>query len=155
MNLFDPVVGVERQHRHFRTLTERGNGFTFDVLNDWARGFVDRDGKFVEEFQTTFDSSFWELYLFAVLKKFDMKVDFSKARPDFCIPSLNLNIEATIASNAISSDPESETLGKPLPSDLNAFNKRTITTARLWESEPLGFSSRVMTPLSGRAPLSG
>lgn len=31
-------------------------------------GFEDRDGKFVKEFQTTFNSSFWELYLFACLR---------------------------------------------------------------------------------------
>jgi hypothetical protein len=29
-----------------------------DVLQDWVRGFIDHDGKFVEEFETTFNSSF-------------------------------------------------------------------------------------------------
>src|SRR6266403_503349 len=108
MHLFDPIVGEARQHPNFSSLLRRRNGFNLDVLNDWARGFVDRDGKFVEEFQTTFNSSFWELYLFAVLKKYGMQVDFSKARPDFCIPSLSLNIEATIASSAQGSEPENE-----------------------------------------------
>lgn len=96
-----------------------------DVLQDWARGFVDRDGKFVEEFQTTFNSSFWELYLFAVLKRYGMSVDFSQARPDFCIPSLGLNIEATIASDAQGAEPEFARLGIP-PGDLNIFNLQTI-----------------------------
>jgi hypothetical protein len=126
MRLFDPIVGEARQHPNFSSLLRRCNGFNLDVLIDWARGFVDRDGKFVEEFQTTFNSSFWELYLFAVLKKYGMQVDFSKARPDFCIPSLSLNIEATIASSAQGSEPENERLGKAPPPDLNVFNQKII-----------------------------
>ena len=126
MNLFKPVVQEARQHQNFRNLLAIGNGFTLDVLNDWVRGFVDRDGKFVQEFQTTFNPGFWELYLFAVLKKYGMTVDFSKDRPDFCIPTQNLNIEATIASNAQGAVPEYARLGKAPPSDLNAFNFQTI-----------------------------
>lgn len=113
-------------HANFRSILSTRNGYTMDVLQDWARGFVDRDGKFVEEFQTTFNSSFWELYLFAVLKKYGMSVDFSQTRPDFCIPSLRLIIEATIASNAQGSEPEFARLGKAPPSDLNTFNLQTI-----------------------------
>jgi hypothetical protein len=126
MQLFDPIVEDARQHPNFRNLLLRRNGFNLDVLNDWARGFVDRDGKFVEEFQTTFNSSFWELYLFAVLKKYDMPVDFSQSRPDFCIPSLDLNIEATVASHAQGSEPEYLRQGVEFPEDLNEFNRKTI-----------------------------
>ncbi len=126
MKLFDPVVAEARLHPNLRSILSTGNVYNMDVLQDWARGFVDRDGKFIEEFQTTFNSSFWELYLFAVLKKYGMSVDFSQARPDFCIPSLGLNIEATIASNAQSAEPEFARLGKMPPGDLNAFNLQTI-----------------------------
>jgi hypothetical protein len=45
-----------------------------DVLTDWARGFIDRDGKFVKEFQTTFNSCFWELYVYAVLKRYRLLI---------------------------------------------------------------------------------
>ncbi|WP_347279149.1 glycosaminoglycan attachment site [Plasticicumulans sp.] len=126
MKLFDPVVAEDKMHANLRSILSTRNGYNMDVLQDWARGFVDRDGKFVEEFQTTFNSSFWELYLFAVLKKYGMSVDFSQARPDFCIPSLRLNIEATIASHAQGAEPEFAKLGKTLPSDLNTFNLQTI-----------------------------
>ena len=125
MRLFDPVVDVSRQHPNFRNLLRVGNGFALDVLSDWARGFVDRDGKFIEEFQTTFNSSFWELYLFAVLKQYGMAADFSLARPDFCIPALAFNIEATVASNAQGAKPEHVRFGQP-PPDLNSFNLQTI-----------------------------
>src|SRR5579863_5827196 len=126
MQLFTPCVGEERQHHNFRSMLAHGNGYACDVLNDWATGFVDRDGKFIEEFQTTFNSSFWELYLFAVLKKFGWQVDFSHAAPDFCIPSENFNIEATIASSALGGEPEHARLGKTPPPDLNTFNMHTI-----------------------------
>jgi hypothetical protein len=125
MQLFNPIIAPDRQHPNFRTVLALGNGFTIDVINEWAKGFVDRDDKFVEEFQTTFNSGFWELYLFAVLKKYGMALDFSFDRPYFCVPRLGLNIEATIASNAQGAEPEHVRLGAP-PADLNAFNMRTI-----------------------------
>lgn len=126
MNLFESVVPTIRQHPNFQNLLRVGNGFTLDVLTDWARGFVDRDGKFVTEFQTTFNSSFWELYLYAVLKKYGMPVDFTKARPDFCVPNKGFNIEATVASNAQDSAPEHSRLKEVPPPDLNAFNLQSI-----------------------------
>lgn len=125
MDLFTPIVGEDRQNHNFRTILATRNGFTMDVINDWARGFIDRDGKFVEEFQTTFNSSFWELYIHAVIKKYGWAVDFSVERPDFYIPSLGINIEATIASNARDAKPEHD-WSEPPPSDLNAFNMKSI-----------------------------
>jgi AAA+ superfamily predicted ATPase len=74
MDLFTPVVGEEAQHPYFQSILKQANGFNCEVLNEWARGFKDWDGKFVKEFQTTFDSSFWELYLFAVMKQFHLDV---------------------------------------------------------------------------------
>lgn len=127
MNLFEPVVPTAQQHPNFHNLLRIRNGFTLDVLNDWAQGFVDRDGKFVTEFQTTFNSSFWELYLHAVLKKYGMSMDFTKARPDFCLPNKGFNIEATVASNAQNSVSEHVQLRKEPPSDFNAFNLQSIT----------------------------
>ena len=81
---------------------------------------------YVEEFQTTFNSSFWELYLFAVFKKYGLAVDFSKARPDFCIPNHNVVVEATVASNARETRPEYARVGMLPPNDLNEFNFRSI-----------------------------
>jgi hypothetical protein len=61
MDLFTPIVGEAEQNPNFRTISKQSNQFNLDVVNGWASGFQDRDGKFVKEFQTTFDSSFWEL----------------------------------------------------------------------------------------------
>jgi len=92
-----------------------------------GRGFKDRDGKFVKEFQTTFDSSFWELYLFAVMKHFHLDVDFSFNAPDFVIANRGgMSVEATVTSHAQGSTPESVKPGAPIPDDLNEFNRQTI-----------------------------
>ena len=77
-----------------------------DVLKSWSDGFVDRDRKFVREFQTTFNSSFWELYLFAVLKHLQIPVDLSFTSPDFVSPTCNVAIEAVIASHSWDGTPE-------------------------------------------------
>ncbi|WP_430390452.1 hypothetical protein [Dyella sp. 20L07] len=55
------------------------------ILASWIDGFVERDGTFVVEFQSTFHSAFLELYIFAVLKAQDMSVDLSRPRPDFLV----------------------------------------------------------------------
>ena len=127
MDLFTPVVSEEVQHPNFRMITKYANTLNQDVLNELASGFRDRDGKFVKELQTTFDSSFWELYLFAVMKRFHLEVDFSFNAPDFVITNHGgINVEATIASHAQGSTPESVQPGAPIPDDLNEFNRQTI-----------------------------
>lgn len=126
MKLFDPIVEESRQHPIFRRLLSENNQFDRAVLNHWAEGFVDRDKKFVIEFQTTFESCFWELYLFAVLKQYRMEVDFTKDRPDFSIPSLGVNIEAVVASHEQGGLPAYGAGPPEVPDDLNEFNRKSI-----------------------------
>ncbi|MGB9067523.1 MAG: hypothetical protein WCC21_03040 [Candidatus Acidiferrales bacterium] len=132
LDLFTPVVSEAEQHPNFRTILKYGNQYNCDVLNNWASGFKDRDGKFVKEFQTTFDSSFWELYLFAVLKHFGMAVDFSVPSPDFLVTTgAGMNIEATVALQAQGSPPEhAARKASDIPKDLNEFNRQTILRIR-------------------------
>ena len=83
VNLFSPQVKLGQFHPHF--LHAMKHPYECAVLESWANGFVDRDGKFVREFQTTFNSSFWELYLFACLKELGLCVNFSYDAPDFVL----------------------------------------------------------------------
>ena len=131
MDLFTPLVGAEAQHPYFRGIWELGNGFNCEVLNEWARGFQDRDDKFVKEFQTTFCSSFWELYIFAVLKHYGLSVNFSLQAPDFVVTDHGgLCIEAAVALHAQGTTPEYEKKDAPIPDDLNAFLGRAIVRLR-------------------------
>ncbi len=112
LNLFDVVADDENLlHPNFKHLLEHENKPLRDVISRWASGFEDRDNKFNYEFQTTFNSSFWEVYLYQCFKDLDLQVDFSKANPDFTVKVLNdeiINIEAVTANHAHDSVPEWE-----------------------------------------------
>lgn len=102
MNLFDPILPESKLHQNFKSvITEVKEEERAELLR-WAKGFPDRDGKFVKEFQSTFNSSFWELYLYAVFKEYGFKVDWSHMSPDFHIISKkgDFIVEATTANSA-------------------------------------------------------
>ena len=135
MDLFTPVVPPERQHPNFRFLTSiELSGPERAVLQDWATGFQDRDGKFVKEFQTTYNSSFWELYLFAAFKELGCSVDFRYSSPDFVVdsPVGEFVAEATIASHPDGYTPEWERhIDINAVFDVNREELLTVATIRL------------------------
>ncbi len=106
MELFTPIIAQEKLHPNFLAIIAPTAAGVRKVLSNWAEGFIDRDGKFVLEFQTTFNSSFRELYLFAVLKYLKISVDFSQTAPDFISRNKPIAIEAAIASHAQDDVPE-------------------------------------------------
>ncbi|BAZ31181.1 hypothetical protein NIES4074_36530 [Cylindrospermum sp. NIES-4074] len=136
MDIFTPVVPDAEQHQHFRLITQSGlYEPEIKVLKTWADGFVDRDGKFIREFQTTFNSSFWELYLFACFKELGCTVNLSYATPDFVLTSSygEFIAEATTANHPKGFRPEWD-------KDLSMLNEITIdeilrlSTLRLLQS---------------------
>lgn len=94
------------------------------ALASWAEGFQDRDGKFVQELQLTFESAFWELYLHAVIKELQLVPDMSFDAPDFVIVQPHaFCIEATIAGPAQGGQPAfGYDARQDLPEDFTAFN---------------------------------
>lgn len=107
INLFEKCVEKSKQHHNFIALLNETESVARDYINQWTNGFTDRDGKLRVEFQTTFNSAFWELYLFNVFKKWSLTIDFSMIAPDFKIlKPYNLYIEAVIANNAALETPE-------------------------------------------------
>ena len=102
LDLFTPVVAPARLHPNFMHIAQKAAQEDRDVLTAWADGFADRDGKFVVEFQTTFNSSFWELYLHACLKELGHTIDYSYGRPDFYVATADgpFVMEATTANHA-------------------------------------------------------
>ncbi|MEG3191601.1 hypothetical protein [Lysobacter sp. D1-1-M9] len=127
MDLFQPVVPTDKQHDIFQVLMHPSLGPEREVIQGWAAGFVDRDGKFVKEFQTSFESSFWELYLHAVLQDLGMNLDYSFHAPDFVITApMPFVMEATIASPPQGGTP-AHGVGKPeIPDDFGEFNRQAI-----------------------------
>lgn len=126
MDLFTPIVPKASWHPYFAYWMH--DPWIKAGLNDWAEGFVDRDGKFTKEFQTTVNSCFWELYLNAVLRDRGCSVTFEYPAPDFVvIAPAPFTIEATIASHAQGQLPEFHPLSLELiPDDLNELNREAI-----------------------------
>jgi hypothetical protein len=123
MDLFLPIVPDRSFHRNFSAVLAPFRKAERELLNEWAEGFPDRDGKIVREFQTTFNSTFWEIYLYACLKAYACDFDWSHASPDFCARCRNIDlaIEATTANAAD---------GKPNEWD-RAFSEEELRALRI------------------------
>lgn len=109
LKLFEIITKESKSNPNFKFLLSEENKPIRDVISRWAGGFENRDIKFNKQFQETFNSSFWELYLFQCLKDLNLSVDFSKASPDFTVKSERgevVSIEAVTANHAHNSDPE-------------------------------------------------
>lgn len=103
LDLFKPLVSDDRMHPNFfRILRDKTYRAERETIQSWANGFVDRDGKnkFVKEFQTSFNSSFWELYLFKLFNEMNWLIDLSYNRPDFFLstPFGQIVVEAVTAN---------------------------------------------------------
>lgn len=123
IDLFSSQVAIAAQHPIFRMITEEIYGPERAELSQWAEGFEDRDGKFVKEFQTTFESSFWELYLFAALKELGLPTDPRHHAPDFVVEGkAPFCLEATIAKPPAGGQPAYGFSMEDLPQDFTDFN---------------------------------
>ena len=107
-DFFSPVVPEDRYHPNFRMMIEQGDPFTRETFNRWAEGFVDRDGKIVVEFQTTFNSAFWEVYLHRLFIELGFTIDYSYNNPDFVLSKndMSLCVEAVTSNHAQNMTPE-------------------------------------------------
>lgn len=110
MDLFNVQVKESKLHPNFINIKDDPQ--IKDVLIKWSMGFEDRDNKFVKEFQTTFNSSFWELYLHTCFKNLGFKIDYSYNTPDFILKTRKskkeLVVEAVTTKNAEKGTPEHE-----------------------------------------------
>lgn len=126
MDLFTPIADEERLHPIFQMLLQEQYEAEREVLKSWAKGFEDRDGKFVYEFQTTFESSMWELYLHAFLKELGAQTDFSHHAPDFVTElDREIALEATIAAPAQGGEPAAGHSQMFAPKDFATFNQQS------------------------------
>ena len=133
MDLLTPLFDDDKLHQHFKTISDGrlGRHYQREEILRWLEGFPDRDNKFVKEFQTTFNSSYWEIYLYAVLREYGFSFDWTYAAPDFLVKAADttFTVEATIANNAAGAMPE---WSQPMTSeffeniDFNELNRVAI-----------------------------
>jgi len=123
MDLFTPIISEEKQHPLFKLILDEKYTSERQLLSSWAEDFIDRDGKFVQEFQRTFESCLWELYLFQATKVWGFEIDKTVTSPDFVVTSpLQMSIEATIAAPAIHGKPAFGYDPLDIPDEFEKFN---------------------------------
>jgi hypothetical protein len=109
IDLFKAVVDEEKQHLLFKLVINEPNyAKARDIINSWGDGLLSRKGeakKFINEFQTTFSSSFWELYLNQAFKDLGYEIDYTKASPDFNLIGKNNHL---ISVEAVTSNPREQ-----------------------------------------------
>ena len=103
LDLYQKIKGIDasKWHPKFKILMNEGLHLSGEksVVSNWTEGFVDRDKKIIKEFQTTFHSSFWEFYLFALFKDAGFTLDQTNNRPDFIIKSpAEIYVEAVVSN---------------------------------------------------------
>ncbi|MCF2908296.1 glycosaminoglycan attachment site [Pseudoalteromonas sp. DL2-H2.2] len=129
MELFQPLVKEEDLHKNYTSIMRQSKEGDRQELLRWCEGFPDRDNKFVKEFQTTFNSSFWEIYLYALFREIGHSMEWSYSTPDFLVEhnSKKIVIEATIAAAASGKTPEWEKdLMESPPTKFKEMNMESI-----------------------------
>lgn len=100
VDLFTPIIPKHKQHLYFTKLSqEKVFGPAKAIINELMPHFVDIDGNFVEQFQSTgFDARLWELYLNTYLKEEQFFFDREYNAPDFIVKKYGkkIAIEAVI-----------------------------------------------------------
>ena len=111
MDLFTPRVKDEQLHPYFKKLiTENSYQDVLNTIQNWTIGLSGRKketDKFIKEFQISFNSSFWELYLNKVFQSLNFKIDYSKESPDFNLIHSSgriINVEAVTSNNQLSNN---------------------------------------------------
>ncbi len=104
MDLFKTKLPPSKLHASFKEICSDTNYAPVKkVIQSWGEGLLDRSGeqtKFINEFQTTFNSAFWELYLNKLMMELGFSVDYTKGSPDFCVSTsegYQFNIEAVVS----------------------------------------------------------
>ncbi|XTZ64998.1 glycosaminoglycan attachment protein [Aeromonas salmonicida subsp. pectinolytica] len=100
IDLFTPIVPIHKQHLYFSKLSqEESFSPAKTVINELMSHFVDIDGNFVEQFQSTgFDARLWELYLNTYLNEEQLFFNRDHNAPDFIVEKYGMKvaIEAVI-----------------------------------------------------------
>lgn len=104
-DLFDPIIPETQLHPLVeRIMREPAYEPAKAVINSWLLGLDSKKEakKLVKEFQTSFNSTFWELYLNKAFKDLGFEIDYGFDTPDFHLVHPNgsrLNVEAVTANH--------------------------------------------------------
>jgi hypothetical protein len=112
MDIFKEIRGVRVDKLHYKFKLLRDEPYYSGarrIVEGWAEDFHDRDKKIAVEFQTSFHSALWELYLHAVLRHVGFDALEKYNRPDFVIHHPEeLYVEAVVSEIKDGGRPERE-----------------------------------------------
>lgn len=109
---FVPIVPASRVNPNFQFVRNLpGYSPARGMIREVFSSYVDRDGNFIEQFQTTgFDSRIWELYLHAYLLDSEFNIH-PGVSPDFIVSKER----TTVAIEAVTANPTQVTKGTEEP----------------------------------------
>lgn len=106
INLFETSLDENKLHPYFKEIKNAPEyAKTHKLINEWSEGVFERRGeaaKFINEFQTSFNSTYWEVYLNKAFRLLEFKIDYTKASPDF---NLQNKCKRNISVEAVTSNP--------------------------------------------------
>lgn len=151
VDLFALQAPVDTLHPSFRLLRSGAHWAPARaIMSEMMRHFVDVDGNFVQQFQTTaFDSRIWELYLYAALLDLGLYVSKMHEAPDFEVQAgyKKAFIEAVIVGPSPKDPPkEREPSGAPRlrsPEEIHELLKTRV---------PIRFGSALFSKLNRKSP---
>ena len=144
MDLFTPIVADKKLRPFFLRLRDEPSfSSAKEIIAEMAPHFVDIDGNYVEQFQSTgFDARLWELYLNAYLVEEELFFDREHYAPDFIVKKFGktVAIEAVIVGRkeAVTD----ETINQPIePMPPEELIKKTM------DEMPIKFGSPLFSKL--------
>lgn len=151
VDLFSTIVPQDKLHRAFQMLQSLDHWLPArGIMTEMMKHYVDIDGNFVEQFQTTaFDSRIWELYLYAALLEMGLFVSKEHEAPDFEVRQRRRKvfIEAVIVGPSPKDPPmELDKFGAPALRSPDAV--RDLLKTRM----PIRFGSALYSKLSRSKP---
>lgn len=151
VDLFGLQAPAESLHPAFRLLSSAAHWTPAKaIMSEMMRHFVDVDGNFVQQFQTTaFDSRIWELYLYAALLEVGLYVSKEHEAPDFEVRAGHQKafVEAVIVGRSPKDPPlESRSDGRPRLRSTEEI--RELIKTRM----PIRFGSALFSKLNRKTP---
>ncbi|GGH61950.1 hypothetical protein HNQ91_001169 [Filimonas zeae] len=81
-----PQVPENKLHHYFKLLDVSGQEAARAMINEIVYSFIDVDGNYIKDFQTTgFDARLWELYIYVYLYTAGFDLDTSYNAPDYFV----------------------------------------------------------------------
>jgi hypothetical protein len=151
VDLFGLQAPAESLHASFRLLSSGAHWTPArTIMSEMMRHFVDVDGNFVQQFQTTaFDARIWELFLYAALLELGLYVSKEHEAPDFEVQTGRRKafIEAVIVGRS-PKDPPLANRSDGHPCLRSTEEMRELLKTRV----PIRFGSALFSKLNRKTP---